>query len=124
MRGLILLVVALILFTTGCASLSEQEMADFTQQCEKETTTVVESQRTVVIEACVKERVGEELEYRRVNRDALFLAEFYRQEQACTAAGGQMIIERYFSRSGCIRKFCPPEWGDRYGCTGHRGLGF
>ncbi len=124
MRSLILLATVTLLLTAGCASLTEQETADFTQQCEKDTTIVIEPDRTVVIEACVKERVGEELEYRRVNRDALFLAEFYRQEQACTAAGGQMIIERYFSRSGCIRKFCPPEWGDRYGCTGHRGLGF
>lgn len=117
MRGLILFVFTLILFLTGCASLSEQEIADYTKRCEKETTIVVEPERTVIIEACVKERADDEREYRRVESNALFLEDFYRQEQACAAAGGMMVIERYFMRSGCARwKNCPPSRGDRYGC--------
>lgn len=117
MRGLILFVLSLILLTAGCASLSEQEIAAFTQHCEKQTTTVVEPERTVIIEACVKERADDEREYRRVESDALFLEDFYRQEQACARVGGQMVIERYFRRSGCPSwKSCPPERGDRYGC--------
>lgn len=121
MRGLTLLVVVTLILSTGCAGLTELEMANFTQQCEKETTIVIEPARTVVVEACVKERVDEEREYRRVTRDAEFLAEFYRQARMCEAAGGQMIITRTFMRAGCMRfgRTCPPEFGDHYGCQGH-----
>ena len=104
----------------GCATaIPEEEIAGYRETCEKHTTTVVEAERTVVVKACVKERINAEREYNRAVKDIEYLEEYYRQVILCKNSGGQMMITR---RMGISRfgEHKPPERDDTYGCMSPR----
>lgn len=100
----------------GCATaIPEEEMASYRETCERHTTTVMEAKRTVVVAACIKERISDDREYNREVKEIEYLEEYYRQVILCKNSGGQMMITR---RMGISRfgKNKPPERDDTYGC--------
>lgn len=108
MKGLIL---TSLLILTGCASFTEQEIADYRQGCEK-------NPKVLDVDLCVKERKKEEMTYRRVNRDSLFYEKYLRRKASCESIGGYMIVERWGPSSiSCREENCPPRWGDTYKCS-------
>ena len=110
-----------MIFITGCvtSSITEEEIVGYKEVCETNTTTVVEPERTVIIESCVEDRIKDEREYIRAVRDIEYLEEYYRQVILCKQSGGQMMIQRRMgiSRFGQNK---PPQRDDTYGCMSQR----
>lgn len=103
-----------IIFIAGCATnlITEEEIVGYEKACERNTTIVVEPERTVVIEACVKERVYDEIKYIRAVKEIEYIDEYYRQKILCEYRGGRMMIQR-MSGFGTNK---PPRKNDRYSC--------
>ncbi len=112
MRGLTFFVVFALILSTGCAGLTEQEVADFTVQCEKDTT------NPLLVKACVKEHVKEEVSYRTGVRNAEHYDEYRMFKSMCDASGGHIKIDRHMLSRACMtgQKECPPRWDENYHC--------
>ena len=117
----VVILVFLVIFSLiGCATaIPEVEIAGYRETCETYTTTVVEAERTVDVEACVKERINVEREYIREVKDIEYLEEYYRQVILCKNSGGQMMITRRMSISR-FGQNKPPQRDDTYGCMSQR----
>ncbi len=71
----------------------------------------------ILIGGCAGAPLTDEEQYERDDRETLRLEKFYRDEKACSAAGGFIIIQRWGgSRRSMSRKPLPPSRWDSYGC--------
>ena len=72
----------------------------------------------ILIGGCATAPLTDEQQYERDNKETLRLEQFYRDEAACMAWGGIIVIHRwgYTIKQRTSRKMTPPRQYDTYGC--------
>ncbi len=71
----------------------------------------------ILVGGCASAPLTEDEQYKRDDKETLRLEKFYRDQRACRAGGGFIVIQRWGgSRRSMSRKPLPPSRWDSYGC--------